>query len=177
LADQSSGEKTRYCTCVANVYADRLSVETIDQFREIERLSLADASRRVCLAEVFPDWEPEKQKKHFFPTDADTVKRLFSWTTELQSTLSVDAYGDDRSAQIIVIDASRDQFCWSEPLSVDGQILGSSPQEPVTTALWCEDLAGGYAEVFRIADDEFVVGFSLEDGRSQWLVHEIQLAK
>lgn len=172
-------QKDAYCNCVANVYADRLSTETINQIREIERLSLADLSREVCLEEVFSDWKPEQlegSESRFYPADADTAKRVFGWTTDARSSLSVDANGADRSAQIIVINASASLFCWSEPLSVERQILDSSPEEPVISALWCEDLAGGYAEVFRIAEEEFVVGFSLQDGRKQWLVHEVKLA-
>ncbi|MGI3183949.1 hypothetical protein [Nioella aestuarii] len=171
----ASDELDQYCSCVANAYADRLSIETIHQLREIERLALADVSRRICLAEIFPTWVPDLPNVEFYPENADTTKQFFSWTTDAQSTLVVDVFGENRSAQIIVIDASSELFCWSEPLSVNHQILGSSPDEPVISALWCENHPSGYAEVFRISEEEFVVGFALEDGTTQWLVHEVGL--
>ena len=77
-------QKQAYCHCVANAYADRLDIRTINKVREIQRGSLADWSRRLSLTRVFPDkgpFAPNLKDRRHYPLDADTVKRVCSWTT------------------------------------------------------------------------------------------------
>jgi hypothetical protein len=91
--------------------------------------------------------------------------------------MSIDLEGSDRMVQLFVIDASKDLFCWSNPLSIEREILGSSQNSPRFATLWCEGMAGGYGEIYQVAKGKFMVGFALENGLKDWSVHEIDLEK
>jgi hypothetical protein len=166
-----------YCGCVADAYADRLAEDSIGKIREIERLALADRSRTLCLNRVFPEQAPVMlgtSGRQHYPADAETAKSLFADTTGLRTIVSADSAGPATKTQIMLLENKTGFFCWSEPLSSQ-QVLSSTDLEPVISALWCETGAGGYAEIFRIGPQSFVVGFSLQDGRSEWQVNEITI--
>jgi hypothetical protein len=173
----TGSDQAAYCGCVANAYADRLSVDTMNQMREIERLSLDDWSRKICLDRHFPAKAPNMtgtSGRPHYPKDAGFAKSLYGATTGLRTIVSADSAGPNAKTQFMLLDAKTGFFCWSDRLG-NALILSSTDAAPVISAPWCETGEGGYAEILKIGTEKVVVGYALQDGRSGWQVNEITI--
>lgn len=168
------GDLQPYCQCLAErqTAAIELFGFQVGTIAHYQRLAFHDQ----CMSRTFPGRfrsAASDDLEQYYPKDAPKILSQFGFTTRPEPILSFDASGEDPETQLIVVDASSDLFCWSEPFEAGVGLFIASPDISITVPLLCDSGEKGYGGVFKYSEGQYVVGFALDSGLMDWTVHSM----